>query len=242
MDMVTKKSRTVIFITFMVLFVLAAPAVILYSEGYRVDFVSKKVTQTGAFYLKGAPRAEVYLNGEFQDNTSLLGNSILIKNLLPRSYEVELKKDGYHSWKKTLAVKKKEVTKAGGVILFPLKPNFTIINQKFPQTVNSATSSDKKMTVGKKEHEIWVYSVKDQEKIFLTRFSEDIGDIFWLTNNYLIFNVGNKIKIAETDDRDKLNIIDLAEFADPKISWNQNSRKLYVSSGGKVYLIENLLP
>jgi len=64
--------------------------------------------------------------------------------------------------------------------------------------------------------------------LFLTRFSEKIGRIFWLTNDYLIFNVGDKIKIAEIDSRDQLNVIDLAEFNSPQIFWSQKDGKLYV--------------
>ena len=87
------------------------------------------------------------------------------------------------------------------------------------------------MTLLRKEQE----EKKVGEEIFLTRFSEKIGEVFWLTSHYLIFNTGSKIKIAEIDDRDKINIVDLVEFPDPKIFWNQNNKKLYILSEKNLY-------
>ena len=99
------------------------------------------------------------------------------------------------------------------------------------------------------DYEIWVLFLEkkyDQsqkeagEKLFITRFSEKIDDLFWYTGHYLIFNVGDKIKVAEIDDRDKINIVDLAEFKEPKIFWS--NKKLYVLSEENLYVSEELTP
>ena len=239
----TKRTRTVIFGLFVFLFFLVTPAVIFYSQGYRFNFETKKITQTGAFYFKVlSGRAEVYLNGKLKNRTSTITNSVLIKNLLPKTHEVEIKKDGYYPWKKTLEVKEKQVTEAKNIILFPQNPQFAIVDREIPKITASATSTDKNKVVELNNYEIWVVFPNKEERMFLTRFSEKIGNLFWLNDYYLIFTVGNKIKIAEIDDRDKLNIIDLAEFENPEIFWDQDAKKLSVFSEGKLYLLENLLP
>lgn len=90
---------------------------------------------------------------------------------------------------------------------------------------------------------IWDQPQKEAgDKTFLTRFSEKIGDVFWLNNHYLIFNVENKIKVAEIDDRDRINIVDLAEFKEPKLFWNQNAKKLYILSEQNLYVSGELTP
>lgn len=119
----------------------------------------------------------------------------------------------------------------------------TISNLNFsPDLKKSALSSDR---------EIWIFNLKDEtaqpqrkylDKVFLTRFSEEIKDLFWYDSYYLIFSTGNKIKIAEIDNRDNLNIFDLAEFKDPKIFWNLNDKKLYILSDGVLYDSEKLIP
>lgn len=239
----TKRTRTVIFILFVVLFILIAPLVVFYSQGYRLDFKEMKIVQTGGLYFRVTPgRADVYLNGKIRRGTSIITNSAFIENLLPQNYEIEIKKDGYYSWGKTLQVKEKEVTEAKNIILFPVNAQFAIINMAPPKIASFTTSTDKKKVIEYNNYEIQVNFSEKNEKIFLTRFSEKIGNIFWLNDYYLIFNVGNKIKIAEIDNRDGLNIIDLAEFEKPKIVWDRESKKLYVVSEKKIYLLENLLP
>lgn len=247
----TEKTRTVLFVIFVFLFLSLTPSVIFYSQGYRINFEEKKVVRTGAFYFKTSPgRAEVYLNGKLKNRTSMLASSVLIENLLPKFYEIEIKKDGYHPWKKTMEIKEKEVTEAKNIILFPRNPQFAVINQKFPAITGSATSSDKNKVIESNGYEIWVNLVGESasaplsgaDKVFLTRFSEKIGGIFWLNDYYLIFNVGDKIKIAEIDHRDKPNVIDFAEFKNPEILWDAAAKKLYVLSEKKLYLLENLLP
>ena len=69
----TKKSRTVLFLICFCIFLLIAPAVVFYSEGYRIDFKNKKISQTGAFYFKVSQRsADIYLNGKLAKKTGLL--------------------------------------------------------------------------------------------------------------------------------------------------------------------------
>ncbi|MFH1575682.1 MAG: hypothetical protein ABIB55_01935 [Candidatus Nealsonbacteria bacterium] len=239
-----KKTRTIIFFTCVVLFMLAAPTIILYSQGYRFDFETKKIVQTGGLYFKVAQRsAQVYLNGNLKDTTSIFTNSLLVENLLPKTYYIEISKDGYHSWQKTLEVREKQVTEAKNIILFPQDVNFIEnVETPLPRYIANATSSDGNKVVRYNEHEIWISFPKEEKDIFLTRFSEIINKVFWLNDYYLIFNAGDKLKVAEIDDRDRLNIVDVAQFKTPEIFWDGLNKKLYVSSEGMLYISEELLP
>lgn len=254
-----KRTRTTLFIICVVLFCLVAPSMILYSQGYRVDFEKKRIVQTGGLYLKVLPAdAEVYINGKFKDGTTFFTNSLFIENLLPKTYQIEVKKDGYHPWQKTLAVREKEVTDAKNIVLITQSPDFTILTTS-PEEISlivaeiaaSATSSDKQKVIEVSDYEIWIVfpekqtgqSLEEQpDKLFLTRFSKKISQVYWLNDYYLIFNLGNKIKVAEIDSRDRLNMVDLAEFESPEIFWSRADEKLYVLSEGKLYLSTNLLP
>ena len=82
----------------------------------------------------------------------------------------------------------------------------------------------------------------ENDKVFITRFSENIGKVYWYTGDYLIFNVGDKIKVAETDDRDKINIVDLASFKNPDIFWNDFDKRLYVLTEGRLLVSAKLTP
>ncbi len=481
----TKTVRTILLLSLVILFLIVAPLTILYSLGWRFDWETKKIIQPGVFYFKTWPKnARIYLNTEFKKKTDFFFGSALIENLPPKQYAVEIRKQGFHSWRKTLEIKKRQVTETKNITLIPENPNFTIISQgienfyfspdnkkiiskerintnpenpenpswalklfdleknvkshlieekdissKQVQLIDLKFSPDSKkilLEVGIEEkpiyflleidrtpavltpldfldrdireiyfiprdsqkllilfsfdedkgkvrklsevdlmnkkisspyleniitcsvlkdniycldnlgfvfrtdfsfsseeklnttplslrveteykisginshiflkegnvlyffnkdkkifkklfepvknlrfspnskkivyfnnYEIWILFLEqtyDQpqkgagEQVFLTRFSEKIDEVFWYTNHYLVFNVGDKIKIAEIDDRDKINIVNFVEFPSSKedktskIFWNQDNKKLYILSEKILYTSKKLVP
>ncbi|MDO8663653.1 MAG: hypothetical protein Q7K28_02350 [Candidatus Wildermuthbacteria bacterium] len=107
---------------------------------------------------------------------------------------------------------------------------------------------DKKLAIFSNS-EIWILFLRDApdqpqkkaaEFLFLARFSEKIGDIFWLDENYLIFNAEDKIKIAETDDRDSVQIWSIKSPAGPRILFNEADKKLYILNDKNLYSSEKL--
>ena len=126
----TKRSRTILFYSFLFLFLLIAPASVLYSQGYRFDFQNLRVVQTGGIFVKASPkRAQVFVDGKLTKKTDFLDGSALISALLPKKYEIRVEKDGYSSWKKSLQVNVKEVTEIKSLILFPQNPDFFTVDE-----------------------------------------------------------------------------------------------------------------
>ena len=129
------------------------------------------------------------------------------------------------------------------------------LESKSFQKISEATkdlrfSPDSKKVAYFSNHEIWVFFLSEEagppkkaagEKIFIARFSEKIDTLSWVNNYYLIFYSGNKIKIAEIDNRDKINIIDIAEFEDPKIFFNQTTKRIYILGNGNFYQSDILI-
>jgi WD40 repeat protein len=415
----TKKIRTILFLIFLFLFLLITPAAVFYSQGYRIDFENRKISQTGGLFLSTLPKqAEIYLDEKLEKRTDFFFGSALIENLLPKKYKIEIKKEGCHSWEKTLEIKEKEVVEVRNIVLFPKDLNFHILisevkdfwfspdqrkivlrtptfsppdkeigwalklyeldkevkshliekgdvssgevdllNLKFSedskeiylevgtaeqlkyftlnleetppalsesetpkpplenavvyQKVNNdiyyldnsgylfkneekltrepfpvkketeyaleifqnfiflqekddlyklnqesksfekffeginalKVSPDFKKLVYFSDYEIWILFLREsEENLFLIRLSEKIRDVSWLNSNYLIFNSGDKIKIAEIDTRDRINVIDIAELKNPRIFWNEIDKRLYVLSEENLYRSRALLP
>jgi len=123
----TKKVRTILFLIFLFLFLLIAPSAIFYSQGYRFDFENKTLTQTGGFFLKAGPKqVEIYIDGKLAKKTDFFFGSALVENLLPKRHKIEVKKEKYLSWEKTLEIREKEVTEVKDLVLFPENLNFNI--------------------------------------------------------------------------------------------------------------------
>jgi hypothetical protein len=117
------------------LFLILTPTVILYSQGYRIDFnLSQgkfKFVQTGGLYIKSLPKTvEVTLNDKKTKRTSLLTGSALIKNLIPENYKVEISKEGYKNWEKSLEIQEQKVTEAKNIILFLEDFHFKSLTEK----------------------------------------------------------------------------------------------------------------
>ena len=80
---------------------------------------------------------------------------------------------------------------------------------------------------------------KSFKKIFLNRFSDKIGDAFWLNNDYVIFTLVGKIKISESDNINEINIVELPQTAD-KIYFSQQNKKLYIQTRKETLVSEQL--
>ena len=98
--------------------------------------------------------------------------------------------------------------------------------------------------------EIWILFLKDElgqpqkkagEKFLLLRLSKEIKDVFWINSNYLIFNSGGEIQIAEIDDRDKINVVTFEGFKDPKIFWNSLDKRIYILDEEKFFRTQSFL-
>lgn len=83
---------------------------------------------------------------------------------------------------------------------------------------------------------------KTEEEILIAKYNNKISDLSWLNDFYLVFSVNDQIKIAETDDRDQINVIDLASYSNPKIFWAKTERILYIFSKNSLYSFSDLIP
>jgi hypothetical protein len=125
-----KRVRKILFLIYLIIFLLAAPVIILYFQGYRFDFEKKSLTQTGGLFLKVMPKqVEIYIDDKLVKKTDWFFGSTLIENLLPKKYKIGIKNEGFYPWEKTLEIKEKEVTEVKNIILFPKNLDFQILTK-----------------------------------------------------------------------------------------------------------------
>jgi hypothetical protein len=108
-------------IIFVAFFIFVLIVLIGYTRGYRLNFSQKTISPTGILVASSYPDgAKIYLNGKLYGAT----NSNL--TLPPGKYFLEIKKDGYSTWKKQLTIKGELVVKADA-LLFPQNPSLSPI-------------------------------------------------------------------------------------------------------------------
>lgn len=92
---------------------------IAYARGYRINLKKKSLESTGILVASSSPDGgKIYIDGKLKGAT----NSNI--SLPPGKYQVEIKKDGYTSWQKTLTIKGELVVKAAA-LLFPQNPSLS---------------------------------------------------------------------------------------------------------------------
>ncbi len=179
-----KTQRRVLVLVLIFSFFIVTPAIIFYSQGYRFDWHTKKLTQTGGFYFKAIPsRVDILLNGNFVKKTDFLFDSTLISNLLPKSYTVQIEKGGYLPWTKVLSIQPKEVTEARNIVLFPTKISFQMLFENIKDFWPAPDGTKivlQKATPGQKwQLYLWNSQTNDQRLIVKQKNNEDVFAIVW---------------------------------------------------------------
>lgn len=106
-----------------VLFIMAAPMIILFARGYKFDYETRQIVKTGSLIIKVEPeKTQVYLNDKLQKNNA----PSTYRFILPGDYDIKIAKDGYYPWSKRLGIKSELVTWANlnreFVTLFLIRP------------------------------------------------------------------------------------------------------------------------
>ena len=111
------KTRVLLFLLSLIVVPIGTYFLILFAKGYRPNLPEKKLDPTGLLVATSTPDgAQILVNGKVTSAT----NTTL--SLSPATYEIEIKKDGFQPWKKTLLLKAEIVTRAQAT-LFPSVPS-----------------------------------------------------------------------------------------------------------------------
>jgi len=103
----------------LVFFIIILIVVIAYARGYRINFDEGTVSSTGILSINSTPKpGRVYVNGQLKGATD-------VNLTLPFGrYTVEVKKDGYTSWTKSISLKG-EIVMSLEARLFSKNPSLT---------------------------------------------------------------------------------------------------------------------
>ncbi len=196
----TLRSRRIIYIIFILLFLVITPTIILYTTGYRYDFRKHKIQKTGILILKSKPEGgQIYLNNKFRKEVT----PARIANLLPGDYAIKIEKENYYPWEKTLPVLSRLTTFAENVFLFKKSLPAKILDGEIDSFL---LSPDKQKMVylqtidtGK---EIWLLDLKTSKKFLLYRLPEKNNqhlDFEWneTSQKILIFSGSENSKISK---------------------------------------------
>lgn len=139
--------------------------------------------------------------------------------------------------------------------LFLLNQESRIFEKLYDSAESLKISPDGQKILIFNDYEILYYFLNSNgnEKVFLNRFSEKISDCWWLNDDYIIFEMGNKIIISEINNNENINSITLPQtislnsgdkmnIENFRIFFNKQDKKLYILNKNNVLRSEKLTP
>ncbi len=216
----TKLHRRIIYIVFILIFLIAAPTVILYTSGYRYNFQKARVQKTGIMMLSSVPRgAEIWLNGKQVDKKTTPAR---LEYILPGDYEIQFKKSDYHDWQKKLPVYENNTTFAEKVVLW---------KQSQPQIMSASTSNSWLLTSDKRQAAMLAAS----NTLVLLEVGGDLTD-FLMANEAGLrdsfdFKDYNQVNILDWSPDNKKILLSATGKADYYLVFNTLNKQLQKISG-----------
>jgi len=186
---------------------------ILWAKGYSFNLTKKKLEPRGILVATSVPDgAQVFVNGKLETATN---NSL---PLLPGSYSVEIKKEGFSSWKKELKIEKELVIQTNAY-LFLTTPDLRPIT--YNGAVNPVFSPD-----GSKI----IYSQTASESAKTASLSLQGG--VWLADLVEFLGIGRGTRqIIKPVNKGR-------NFTKAQFIWSPDSRQILVSLNKENFLLD----
>jgi len=231
-----KPIRKAIVIVFITVFFILAPAIIMYTSGYRYDWKKGILKETGAINIDIEPK-----------NASVVINNIPIKSKipirlnerLPGKYQLYISAPGYFDWSKEIEVKNKQTVYIKEISLLQKSQPELLIEGNYSD-ISLSPDSNFLAYIKKSEiqNDINIYNLNDKKEINLTEFdTNNEYKISWaINNNYLAVSERNppfdNLLIYNADDPSKeYDLMALTRYPIDKYQWKETIQpEIYYST------------
>jgi len=168
---------------FAVVFIVAAPALVFYTAGYRWNPKKDKIERNGTLIVDSVPTgARVFLNGRATAETT----PVTLQNVAPGNYLVRVERDGYYPWQKRLDVYPEFVTFANTIRLWRVATTTSFIPQ--PAAIIQPSPNENFIAAlvanaSSTDLVVWTSSGNEQLRASLGLFDASGSSIRWSSNS-----------------------------------------------------------
>lgn len=111
----TRPIRRLVMSCLILVYLIIAPLIISYTAGYRYDFKTDEIKQTGVLNIDVKPKnAQVYINDTLMKESL----PIYLPNRAPGSYKIKISLPGYKNWEKDILIESKKTAYIKNATLF----------------------------------------------------------------------------------------------------------------------------
>lgn len=235
-SMLKKPIRKALVIIFITAFCVLAPAIIMYTSGYRYDWKKGILKETGAINIDIEPKiASVVIN-----NIPIKSKiPIRLNERIPGKYQLFISAPGYFDWNKEIEVKNKQTVYIKEISLLQKNQPTLLIEGNYSDISISPDSNFLAyIKNNEKIQDINIYNLNIKEEINLTEF--DINTeykISWaFNNNYLAISEKippyNNLLIYNADNPSKEHdLMALTRYPIDKYQWKESIQpEIYYST------------
>lgn len=232
------------------LFVVIAPVLLLYASGYRFDFNSQKIYQSGVLTVNSLPkRVQVLIDGKIRAKKT----PAVIENIKPQTHQFRVEKDGFWAWEKQINIIPGQATVLNNITLVKKSSPWPIAQGEF---FNSAQSPDRKyLALITKDDILKIINLSDAtEKSFELLRNPDLTEglnvsnfqsvtFTWSSNSRDLMvafknNLINQVFLLNLDG-EEIVPLDSSLLADCQalLFYPQNSKKLFCATNNYGYIV-----
>lgn len=223
----TKLQRRLYMLFFMALFVVTAPVIVLFAQGYRFDHHGRIFIYSGSITVKSWPRSvDIYVNDKKQNRKKLnvINNSYTVNSVRPGKYTVRLEKPGYTSITKNIEVHSGISTELWNIVLFPTENQIT---------KNFQTKDIKHFFLSPREKNEIVYFSKQNDKSIISILKADESankEQIFETNQFEFVSSKQKENIEWSSDKKRI-----------LIPFQKDNEKIFMIAKAKKSELKNIL-
>lgn len=228
------RARRLLAFLFIAGFLVSAPALVLYTAGYRLNLQRGRFVQTGALSIDSVPRGvPILIDGVSIGQVT----PAFIDAVLPGPRHITLQKDGYLPWEKTLDVQSRETTFVVDAVITPDAASVRV--RETPLDAVSFSRVSAKAAYVRHEKgwdEVWTYDPLDGEERLVARLSAPHARPLVLT-----WSVdGSESLVNAPPVASSPELIFNLEVPAHVWQWEPNGRRLLYTDGFELHLFDPL--
>jgi len=236
------KTRKILFIIFVLVFLILTPAISFYASGYSLGN-GLSLQKTGILILKSEPSgAKIYINNKLQQNfinkffnkdQGFLTTPQKIKALIPGDYIIKVEKDGYWPWEKKLTIKPGESTFAEDIILFK-NDQPALIKNGNTETGKISLVNDKLISINNNTISFQTDNNGIRDFIFPEKTTDDIK----VSPEKSKIIAGRYIYNLNDLNSDPVSLDKLIGAGSKNIQWGKNENEIFYISESQIYFFD----
>lgn len=235
------KGRRKIYLASFFIFAIVAIGLILFAQGYQIDFGARKIYRAGIAVISSNPEgAEIYINGHKQD----VKTPATLRNLVPGDYTIVIKKEGYLDIEQHLTIDAEKVNyNLENLELFLKEPSLNQITSR--NILDFFISPDQSKVIytseSNNQNQLWFLDLSKNKLSEIplpqTTFT-DLTIITWSpSNKQFILNLGSANYYLGNLSKKTLVKLDHLPQGIKKVEWHpRDEKRLFVLAREELYL------